>query len=216
MLPSAWEAETALFHVTVALAADPLAQEASCLEGRDPTACVDGGLAFVYGDGVPADAARGADLLTQGCDLGEEQACFHATLLSAPEGSLTVEVSLEGIAELKARCSQGKSQACYQLGVFHDRGPMSYRDMSQATMLFRQACEADVLAACFEQASDYASGGTEPGLQKATALFEAGCTSGHGPSCRELGKLLKGGSPERAAELSRQACELGDQKSCPH
>lgn len=204
-----------LLHVTLALAADPEAQAASCLEGRDPTACRVGGLAFAYGDGVEADVARGAGLLAAGCELGEEQSCFHAGLLKAPEGPLTVEVSQDGIAALKARCSQGKAPACYHLGVFHDRGPMSYRDMSQATMLFRQACDDGVQDACFEQAADYANGGTDIGLEKATALFEAACTSGHGPSCRELGRLLKESSPERAAELARKACELGDQSSCP-
>ncbi len=197
------------------LSADPEALAASCIEGQDPSACRDGGLAFAYGDGVERDDARARTLFGAGCDLSDEQACFHAKLLDVPDGPLEIEANEAGLATLKARCSASKPSACYQLGVFHDRGPMGYRDMSQAMMLFRQACDDGVHGACFEQAQDYASGGTDAGIGKATELFEVSCAAGHAPSCRELSTLVKLTDPDRAASLTRKACELGDQTSGP-
>lgn len=204
-----------LLLTLAAFAADPEAQATSCLEGRDPAACRDGGLAFAYGEGVERDDARARTLFAAGCELADPQSCFHKKLLSLPEGALDVEANEEGIATLKARCSSGRASACYRLGVFHDRGPMGYRDMSQAMMLFRQACDDGEHGACFEQAADYASGGTDMGREKAEALFEGSCTAGHAPSCRELGTLLRPSNPDRATELTRRACELGDKSSCP-
>ena len=140
MLRSARESRMMVWLLAV-LSADPEALAASCIEGQDPSACRDGGLAFAYGDGVERDDTRAGTLFFVGCDLGDEQACFHAKLLDAPDGALEIEANEAGLATLKARCSASKPSACYQLGVFHDRGPMGYRDMSQAMILLRHACE---------------------------------------------------------------------------
>ena len=210
-----------LLQLMVVLSADPEAQAVSCLDGRDPTACRNGGLAFAYGEGVEPDNGRAVSLFSTGCELGDAQACFLARLqlvtseteaISAPK--LDLQPNEGGIAALKSRCTEGKALACYHLGVFHDRGPMSYRDMSQATMLFRQACDDGVHEACLEQARDYASTGTDMGIQKATALLEASCEADHAPSCHELGALLVEKDPERAAQVKARACDLGDYRSC--
>jgi TPR repeat protein len=111
-----------------------------------PEDCLEQGLEQAI---VVQDAAAARPLLEKACVGGESQACFHVALLRLAGGEkLEVPLSEAGQSELKRRCAAEQGRACLQLGLLHDEGPMAWRDMSQASMYFRQACAAGQPEGC--------------------------------------------------------------------
>ena len=53
----------------------------------DPTSCTDLGLLYERGDGVSQDMARAMELMTQGCDLGMDEACQWLETQTGAEGT---------------------------------------------------------------------------------------------------------------------------------
>ncbi len=100
---------------------------------------------------VQEDDSLGEALLARACGAGDELSCFHLAATRLRLGQrVEVPASEPGLAELKRRCEADQGRACLQLGLLHDKGPMGWRDMSQASMYFRQACAAGQPEGCVQ------------------------------------------------------------------
>ena len=182
-----------------------------CDDDASSRACLDEALANAY-----AQAPEAAAELKAACDAGTAEACFHRGVYALVIGKAQdFQVDEAGRATLVGQCKDGQGAACYHLAVLHDQGPMDWRDRSQASMFHRQACGAGEVRGCHAQAVAYASGGSEAGVAKARALFEAACNEqDHAPSCVGLGELLEHSEPAAASAALERACALGDKSAC--
>jgi len=167
-------------------------------------------------DQVLAGDEAGAEQLHDACKAGASEACFHRGVYALALGKdLEFVFDEAGHAALAAKCRAGTGAACYHLAALHERGPMDWRDQSQASMFYRQACGAGDARGCHAQATAYAAGGSKAGVQKATGLYSQACHDlDFVASCRSLAEISASSDPAAAKEARDRACALGDKESC--
>ncbi|HJN76413.1 MAG TPA: hypothetical protein QGF58_20970 [Myxococcota bacterium] len=182
-----------------------------CEDDAAGRACVEAALEHAL-SGESAAASE----LKSACDAGNDDACFHRGVYALVLGKdQDFEVSESGRDALAGKCKAGVGAACYHLAVLHDRGPIDWRDRSQASMYNRQACGAGDPRGCHAQAVAYAAGGSATGVTKAKALFSDACyEQDHAQSCVGLAELLTASEPQAAEEAMERACALGSRGAC--
>jgi TPR repeat protein len=183
---------------------------ADCAATDSAQACLDAGLHRSY------ESASGGKLSFElGCEKGSEQACFFRDLdrYAAGDSSLVLNANAEALSELQARCSVGRTQACYHLGLLHVDGPLDYRDSSQGNMLLRQACDGGAHDACLLLAEPLVRSSDAAMKEQARVLYRKGCDGGHAKSCLALLSQIDAGG-EEADKVRAQACQAGAASAC--
>lgn len=184
---------------------------APCDDDASSRACLDAALEHAL-SGDPVAATE----LKSSCDAGNTEACFHRGLYALVLGKDQEFEVHDGAREaLIGRCKSSVGAACYHLAVLHERGPMDWRDGSQASMYNRQACGAGEPRGCYAQASAYAAGGSESAVAKARELYDGACyQQKHAASCVALGELVAASDPSASAAALERACDLGTKAAC--
>lgn len=188
--------------------------------GGSPAACGSLGAAYLLGDAVAQDEARGRALCLAACNDGDLQACanFGAAALKGHGGE--ADPRLAGDA-FEAACDGGWAAGCAYLGVLMEDGLGRPRDVAGAARLFVQACDGGAARGCLFQAKLVARTERGPEAEDRVVRFaERACAGGDMEGCSLAGLLVKAMHPGDAAALRRartllgQACDAGFQESC--
>ncbi|MFT5583629.1 MAG: TPR repeat protein [Cognaticolwellia sp.] len=182
----------------------------NCAATDSAKACLDAGLYRSY-----ESVSGGKVSFELGCEKGSEQACFFRDLdrYATGETSLVLSANAQALSELQARCSVGRTQACYHLGLLHVDGPIDYRDSSQGNMLLRQACDGGAYDACLLLAEPLTRSSDAGMKEQARGLYRKGCDGRHAKSCLALLGQIDAGSDE-AGKVRAQACKAGADSVC--
>ena len=110
---------------------------------------------------------------------------------------------------------------CYELGVnYHFGRPGVTPNPLKANVLFKKACDGDVLMACFLLGENYARGtGIEQDFNRARTVYKKACDQGETIGCFGLGKLVQRGAggpanAQAANVLYGKACDGGVMRAC--
>ena len=124
------------------------------------------------------------------------------------------------LTECASACEDGRSRACYSLGLLYAQGRGVPADADRARRLYERSCRDGVADGCNALAIFYEMGTSVSKDDSMAAYFyDRGCTGGHLRACATLGVLYMDGrgrpkDQERAASLFQQACSGGDAYGC--
>ena len=156
-------------------------------DAGDDKACTNLGLRYVRGDGVKANADRGAELFAAACQADEPTGCLNLGLLFATGTGVTRQP--EKAAALFARgCDKGSIASCHLRAqvLFHGQGVA--RDPATAARLFAKACDGDMAKACHALSVLLERGakGVTQDMDKAEDLLRKACKGGVEAACEVL------------------------------
>lgn len=181
---------------------------------------------------MPVEPVQASDNGNARPRLFRETLDFVERFCGEPGGVLCLSATLSLImvndferAEPVARrsCEEGDAIGCMLAGLSGE----GQGKLDVALDGYSRACDGDVAAAC-PMLGDLLILGVramepgwsfERGWTEALELFERACDLDDGYGCRRAATLYGGGlgvprQPERAAELRRKACALGDDEAC--
>jgi TPR repeat protein len=208
------------------------------------------GSLLMEGELVGRDPARAAYHFALGCEFGSQRGCLNVVrqyLLFG--GAWSEEALARALEHLEQRCRAGppegpeahaheaapegesadeepevetdpRSEACFLLGVAHERGVAGPADPAQAFEHYLHACAAGNLDAAKAVARSPLTG--EPGRDDVTLavpVLEQACAAGDADACLLAVFVLDGKhgrelDEARAQAALRRACELGSKPAC--
>lgn len=185
--------------------------------GGDPHACYQLGLNAKTGrGGAPRDPSRAVSLLDRACSAGVPDACFElAQLQLAP--STPVSDAGRGMSHLQRGCGLGSQAACAQLADSYQFGKGLPKDVGKARSLHEQACKGGQVASCVALAAlspDSPDVQLQLYTKGCDAQIAAAC---YEQARLLAAKPSPGPSPDERAALEqayRRACDKGIPKAC--
>jgi TPR repeat protein len=200
---------------------------------RDSDACVQIGLAYRDGNGVPRDTAAALKQLgdicrfetaagcREACDLGDGEACMRAASKiesgsTGPSNAADADALYERAAQLlEGECSRGTRESCNAMSrLFAQVKPLLFKNAALALRFYTRLCEAEPGEACHRAAGIHDRGeGVPVNRTRAAALYVQGCEGGQLESCvrgAEIYRLGQGVAVDlrRAAYLTERADEI--------
>lgn len=120
--------------------------ERACQLGQ-ADACLQFGLMYAHGNGLPRDRIRSYELYQQACTMGSVVACANAAVrLYDGDG---VEQNLERAFELGVpSCLAGRGEGCAVVARMFWDGQLVEQDRRHAVRLFRDGCDVGHTASC--------------------------------------------------------------------
>jgi uncharacterized protein len=215
--------------------------ECVTLSGGDPKGCIERGLQYESGRGVPRDGALAARLYEAACERGVMQGCTNlgGLLTDGAEGVPSNPPRAKSL--LERACSAREAVGCANLGVLYERGVGVAADAARAAELYRSACDGESARGCVNFANMLDRGnGVAQDSARAHSLWEKACERREGQGCHNAGnKYLRGIGVTRdpskamarfergcgrgssaprevplATELAKKACGLGNSAAC--
>jgi TPR repeat protein len=184
-------------HETSA-APSPSAAAPACIDGEPEDVCArlcDGGdlescemlgSALSVGIRVPADPARGADLLERACDRGRTSSCFGLGVAYF-EGRGRPKDETRAWGLMLPACARDP-EGCGEFGNLYGSGLGFPRNRDRASRLLTLGCDGGDGASCADLAVLVDDGdGMSGDPVRAMALRQRACALGHTSSCRALG-----------------------------
>ncbi len=170
----------------------PLAGEV-CASGNQD-GCALQGFLYAFGLGVPADPARGKDLMARSCEAGNSIGCDVLGLAYSRGVSVTKDPN-KASALFTSSCKGGFYDGCANLATIYLYGIGVHQDSDKALENFDKACTLG-----HEQ-------------------FTEACEGGYANACKNLARCYSRGiaAPQdsaKAKELLNQACKMGDRAAC--
>lgn len=92
------------------------AKQQACERG-ELDMCLQIGKAYVLGEGVPKDKARGLQYLNKGCDGNVAAACTRLGVTLLMHGPVTPEDLVKGVASVRKGCDNKDGEGCSFLGT---------------------------------------------------------------------------------------------------
>ncbi|MEM9188469.1 MAG: tetratricopeptide repeat protein [Myxococcota bacterium] len=156
----------------------------SACEAGDPSACIDLGILYANGEGLPQRKSEAAHLFRRGCELGNDESCrLEAEQWMDGFGRAT---PMDGAERLDGYCQNAIALACFGLGTrLHEGREGVPRNREQARELFDRGCELGDAISCVRFATYLASG--DGGSRDRTGAEETrrrACELGHAPACQ--------------------------------
>jgi TPR repeat protein len=168
----------------VCSAGDFKACRASCEKEKSSAACLDFGVALLYGTGVRRRSADALALFTEACREGSAKGCSLRALVSAGQ-SEDPKAESRAAGDFEAACVLGEASGCVQHALMELEGLGTYRDEEAAATALGEACEKGTAIACAHLATLSSKGlGVAKDEAKAKALLERACKGGFRPACR--------------------------------
>ena len=139
-----------------------------------------------------------------------------ATSTRAAVAHLAAGRPRQAVSAFEEACEGGDLAACDALGKLLSEGRGAGADPGRAETLHRRACDGGVAAGCANLGVLVAGRG-DPAA--AAELFRRACVAGEVAGCSNLAVMYTQGrgvarDAERAAFLTRWACEGGDSTAC--
>lgn len=131
------------------------------------------------------------------------------------------EYSKSEIAELRRECQRDDGEACLRLGVIHDDGNGTRKNIAAAKALYRKACGLGAGGGCnnlaFVLIDEGAAAGS--GAAEVESLLVRGCELGRDGGCWALGDRLRKGmgvnlTVADALRFYERACRLQNEYGC--
>ncbi len=187
-------------------------------EGGYTVGCVNLGLMYDHGEGVPADDVKAVSLYRRACGGDLLAGCVNLGRMYA-SGSGVPEDDAKAVALYRRTCDRGFSMGCVSLGQMYSSGSGVSEDDVKAVALYSQACDA-LDGWCVFLGNMYEEGaGVREDDAKAAALYRQACDGGSLVACLYLGRMYKEGSgverdSVKAEALLRQCCDAGVTWGC--
>ncbi len=153
----------------------------------------------------------------------DTRATASQTAAGTPTAASLVASCTRGDAEAcRVACDAKVAAACTQLGVLHNRGTGTARDLAVAALYYQRGCDGGDPAGCNNLGTIYQFGalGLAADRARAAALYERACHAGHLEACANLGSLYledpaaSTQQKARARTLLKQACDAGISRAC--
>jgi TPR repeat protein/serine/threonine protein kinase len=161
--------------------------------------------------GLARDLSEGRALFGRACDGGEPAGCLRLAKLEAS----AAEPDPSKVETLYTKaCENGEPEGCVHLGEALESGSSGLgQDLVRAASLYRSGCDQGSMRGCTNLANlaYQGAGGLEKSAERSVELNDRACRGGDAVGCARLGMLYALGhgvpkSPERAAQLFRDAC----------
>ena len=190
----------------------------ACIAG-DAGRCVDLGIRYGKGEGVPEDFRRGALYFARACDADHPVGCLLLGLQH--QIGLGVEKDAKKAVSLFEKACSGspRKQAaagCLALGNAYLDGRGVSRDLEQAAIHIEKSCSFGSAAGCTRWGQKHEA---DDDYRRAASYFEKACDGGDPGGCGRLGLLYATGKgvfedKERAETLLRRSCDTGNKSGC--
>lgn len=210
-------------------------------DGGDIRSCVQLGVLYSNGYGVPKDEQKASALFQKACDRGSTAACsnlgsFYAMGRGVPRNGA------KAAALYQRACNAGEPAGCYGLGFAYEWGLGVPKDQTKADALYQRACSDGDAAGCsknfvpsvaerrvtvvaqappqLNETLQAAIQAVMPGSQAPDPMaIGHACDRGNTFSCLQLGILYSSGGrvprdQGRAAALFLRACDRESPLAC--
>lgn len=128
-------------------AADLQELRQACELAEDAEACLQAGMIYRSGDGVPKDPAAAESMFAEACEFGGEEGCVDAfaLILNEARSGRGADPQVVTAAEdnLAIMCEDGVGSACYVLGEYYEK-----EFPERAWEYYDAACALEIEHAC--------------------------------------------------------------------
>jgi hypothetical protein len=167
----------------VCAAGDFKACRASCEAQKSSAACLDFGVALLYGTGVRRRSADALALFAEACREGSGKGCALSALINAGHND-DPRAERAAAGDFDAACAQGEASGCVQHALLELEGLGTYRDEEAAAAALDAACTQGAAIACAHLATLSGKGlGVAKDAARAAKLLEKACKGGFKPAC---------------------------------
>ncbi len=167
----------------VCSAGDFKACRASCETRKSSAACLDFGMALLYGTGVRRRSADALALFTEACREGSGKGCVLAALINAGHND-DPRAERAAAGDFDTACALGEVSGCVHHALMELEGLGTYRDEESAASALGAACDQGEAIACAHASALVDKGlGVAKDSAKAAALLEKACKGGFRPAC---------------------------------
>jgi TPR repeat protein len=181
-----------------------------CEKQKNQSSCVNLGIMFANGTGVPADLGKAATLFQNACNAGVGAGCDHFGL--ALQFGRGIVADLPRAADtLKKGCDLKNAEACNRVALMAERGQGGPKDPVKAVGFYQKACDLGDAFGCGNLANHLASGeGIPRDPARAAILRKQACDKGDQPACNAL--TASGIDAGVTAVVDGGACDCACQK----
>jgi len=167
----------------VCSAGDFKACHEACAAQKASPACVELGVALLYGTGVRRRSADAVALFTAACHAGSARGCVMSGLAHAGDNEDPRSERIAA-ADFETACTLGEASGCVDRALMELDGLGTYRDEEAAAKALDAACTAGIDIACAHLSRLVRSGrGVPADAARAQALQERACAKGFRPAC---------------------------------
>ncbi|MEO7330362.1 MAG: hypothetical protein ABI193_17435, partial [Minicystis sp.] len=167
----------------VCTAGDFKACRASCETQKSSAACLDFGMAMLYGTGVRRRSADALALFTEACREGSGKGCVLSALINAGHNE-DPKAERAAAGDFDTACAQGEASGCVHHALMELEGLGTYRDEANAATALDAACAQGEGLACAQLSTLTRKGlGTAKDTSRAATLLEKACKRGFRPAC---------------------------------
>lgn len=173
-----------------------------CEKLKNQSSCVNLGLMFQDGTGVPRDTGKATTLFQGACNAGVGAGCerFGSALLN---GSGIVADAPRAADTFKKGCDLRNASSCNRLALMNVRKEGGQTDTVKAVALFEKSCNLGDAFGCGNLANHLASGdGVPRDPTRAASLRKTACDKGDAQACRALGTTPDAGAATVAGTVS--------------
>jgi hypothetical protein len=164
-------------------AGDLKACRAACDKAFASDACLELGVALLYGTGVRRRSADALALFGEACREGSGRGCAAAALLRASNNH-DARAERQAVSDFEAACVLGEESGCVQHALLELEGLGTYRDEEAALTALSSSCEKGVAIACAHASRAFTRGiGAPKDAARATELLARACKGGFRPAC---------------------------------
>jgi TPR repeat protein len=185
----------------------------ACKRGSVP-ACINVGISYELGNGVPKDERAARAIVEPACASGYAYACSRL-------GEITHDAAQAAVLYRRG-CDAGDGMGCGDLAGAYEKGQGVPKDGQAAVRLYERAC-ATVPGFCIFLGKMFEEGDVVPvDLARAATAYGHACASDEPLDelgCKYLGLMYLEGrgvraDRARAVQLLRRACERGVHSGC--
>ena len=153
---------------------------------KNQSSCVNLGLMFANGTGVPADQGRAATLFQGACNASVGAGCDHFGL-ALQFGRGIQSDQARAIDTFKKGCDLHNAEACNRRALMAERGQGGPKDSVTAVSFYQKSCDFGDAFGCGNLANHLATGdGVPKDATRANTLRKAACDKGDAPACASL------------------------------
>lgn len=157
-----------------------------CQTLKSQPSCVNLGIMFANGTGVPRDTGKAATLFQGACNAGVAAGCDHFGLaLLTGQGIQTDQP--RAADTFKKGCDLKNAEACNRLALMAERAQGGPKDPVKAVSFFQKSCDLGDAFGCGNLAIHLADGeGVPKDPARAATLNKTACDKGDAAACRRV------------------------------
>ena len=168
------------------------------------------GIRYAFGNGVPKDYAKAAELFQKAANQGLPDAQYNLGALYE-RGLGVPKDAVRAVTWYRFAANQNHAAAELSLGLAYANGAGVTRDYKEAARWFRSAAVQGVVTAQYDLGALYADGrGVEQSATEAYALFSLAADAGDSDARQQMRRLAEKMSPRDLRAARTRSAELAD------